>query len=156
MSELRFRNVEVDPSAPLSEWPTEAIETIIDRGTLKDWRLLAAEIRRSPWGPVARTVEDIVGWDEHGSVDALFGAALKAARSSVALGARRAEAARLRELRSGTGLSLRAFAALAGTSASRLSDYENAKVAPTSDAIGRLEHAASVSRSVGPAGSPAR
>lgn len=147
MSDLQFRNVEFDRDSPLSEWPAEAIETIIDRGTLKDWRQLATEIRRSPWGRVARIVEETVRWGSHGSIDVLFDAALQAARHSVALDARRSEAARLRELRTQTGLSLRAFSALAGTSASRLSDYENAKVAPTTDVVGRLEHAAAVSRS---------
>jgi transcriptional regulator with XRE-family HTH domain len=32
------------------------------------------------------------------------------------------------------------FARAAGTSASRLSDYENAKVSPTTDVLGRLSH----------------
>jgi transcriptional regulator with XRE-family HTH domain len=38
----------------------------------------------------------------------------------------------------------RQFAAAAGTSASRLSDYENAKVAPTTDVLARLGYAAEV------------
>lgn len=145
MSDLQFRNVVFDRTAPISDWPAEAIETVLDRGTLVDWRALAAEIRRSPWGRAARITDEAIREDAHGSIDVLFDAALQAARTSVALDARRAEATRLRRLRMQTGLSLRAFAALAGTSASRLSDYENAKVAPTTDAIGRLEHAASLS-----------
>jgi transcriptional regulator with XRE-family HTH domain len=32
------------------------------------------------------------------------------------------------------------FARAAGTSAYRLSDYENAKVSPTTDVLGRLSH----------------
>ena len=44
------------------------------------------------------------------------------------------------------GLSLRELAALAGTSASRLSDYENAKVAPTTDVLGRIEQVAEQAR----------
>jgi transcriptional regulator with XRE-family HTH domain len=39
-------------------------------------------------------------------------------------------------------MTLRRFARAAGTSASRLSDYENAKVAPTTDMLGRLGHVA--------------
>ncbi len=39
-------------------------------------------------------------------------------------------------------MTLRQFARAAGTSASRLSDYENAKVAPTTDVLGRLSHVA--------------
>jgi transcriptional regulator with XRE-family HTH domain len=37
-------------------------------------------------------------------------------------------------------MTLRQFARAAGTSASRLSDYENAKVAPTTDVLARLSH----------------
>jgi len=39
-------------------------------------------------------------------------------------------------------MTLRQLARAAGTSASRLSDYENAKVAPTTDVLARLQHAA--------------
>jgi hypothetical protein len=33
---VRFRNVDVVTSRPLDEWPAEAIETVIDRGTRTD------------------------------------------------------------------------------------------------------------------------
>ncbi|HLW93883.1 MAG TPA: helix-turn-helix transcriptional regulator, partial [Solirubrobacteraceae bacterium] len=46
-----------------------------------------------------------------------------------------------------SGMTLRQFALAAGTSASRLSAYEHAKVAPTTDVLGRLRHAASPARS---------
>jgi transcriptional regulator with XRE-family HTH domain len=39
-------------------------------------------------------------------------------------------------------MTLRQFALAAGTSASRLSDYEHAKVAPTTDVLSRLRHVA--------------
>jgi hypothetical protein len=42
---VQFRNLDFDPAAPLNEWPAEAIETVIDRGSLSDWRRLA-EARR--------------------------------------------------------------------------------------------------------------
>lgn len=142
MTGISFRNVDVDRDTPIETWPAEALETMIDRGSLTDWRELATEIRRTPWGRVARIVEDVTSWNEHPGVDALLSGVIADARRSIAITARQREATRLRELRRATGLSLRAFAALAGTSASRLSDYENANVAPTTDAIGRLEHAA--------------
>ncbi len=43
-------------------------------------------------------------------------------------------------------MTLREFALEAGTSASRLSDYERAKVAPTTDVLARLEHVAAAHR----------
>lgn len=52
-----FRNLDFDSSLPLDEWQAEAIETLIDRGSLSDWRLPAETIRRNPWGPVAHNRE---------------------------------------------------------------------------------------------------
>lgn len=139
-----FRNVDFDPAAPVDEWPAEAIETIMDRGSLSDWHRLAQAIRCNPWGPTARTVEQIAEWGEHYGVDALMSSVIRRARERVDLDGRRLYAAQIRDWRAGTGMNLRQFASLAGTSAPRLSDYENAKVAPTTDVLGRLRHVASV------------
>ena len=54
---VRFRNLDFDSTLPMDEWPAEAIETVIDRGSLSDWRRLAQTIRHNPWGPAARTAE---------------------------------------------------------------------------------------------------
>ena len=139
---LRFRNLDFDPAVPVDQWPAEAIETVIDRGSLSDWRRLADAIRRNPWGPAARTAETVVGWGEHYGVDALISSVIRHAREDVALGGRAEYAAQIRSWRAQTGMTLRRFARAAGTSASRLSDYENAKVAPTTDVLGRLSHVA--------------
>jgi DNA-binding transcriptional regulator YiaG len=139
---VQFRNLDFDPSAPIDLWPAEAIETVIDRGSLSDWRHLANEIRRNPWGPAARTTETVVAWGEHYGVDALMANVIRKAREEVAMQGRAEYAERIRSWRAQTGMTLRQFAREAGTSASRLSDYENAKVAPTTDVLGRLEHVA--------------
>lgn len=144
MTTTRFRNVELDPAGPIEGWPAEAIETVMDRGTLSDWRDLADAIRRSPWGPLARTVEEIAGWDEHYGVDRLMQRVLAEARSDFDLVGRARYAERIRAWRSGSGLSQREFARLAGTSAARLSAYENARVSPTTDVLGRLEQVAAL------------
>ncbi|HTZ64070.1 MAG TPA: helix-turn-helix transcriptional regulator [Solirubrobacteraceae bacterium] len=141
-----FRNVEFDQSAPLDEWPAEAIATIIDRGSLSDWRQLADAIRRNPWGAAARTTETVVGWGEHYGVDALLAGVIDHAREQITRCGRAAYAQQIRTWRAGTGMTLRQFAHAAGTSASRLSDYENAKVAPTTDVLGRLAYVASSHR----------
>jgi transcriptional regulator with XRE-family HTH domain len=64
------------------------------------------------------------------------------AREEVTRCGRAEYAAQIRSWRAQTGMTLRQFAQAAGTSASRLSDYENAKVAPTTDVLGRLAHVA--------------
>jgi len=139
---VRFRNLDFDPAAPLDRWPAEAIETLIDRGSLSDWRRLADTIRHNPWGPAARTAETVVAWGEHYGADALIASVIRRARRDVALRGRAEYAAQIRSWRAQTGMTLRQFALAAGTSASRLSDYENAKVAPTTDVLARLNHTA--------------
>ncbi|MGA2163259.1 MAG: helix-turn-helix transcriptional regulator [Solirubrobacteraceae bacterium] len=139
---VRFRNLDFDPSRPMDKWPAEAIETVIDRGALSDWRRLAQTIRHNPWGPAARTAEIVTGWGEHYGVDALIGSAISRAREDVAHRGRAEYAAQIRSWRINTGMTLSQFSRAAGTSASRLSDYENAKVAPTTDVLGRLRHVA--------------
>jgi DNA-binding transcriptional regulator YiaG len=138
---LRFRNLDFDSDAPLDQWPAEAIETVIDRGALSDWRRLAEAIRARPWGPAARNAEIVISWGEHYGVDALIANVIRDARRDLTLGGRAEYAAQIRAWRVEAGMTLRQFASAAGTSASRLSDYENAKVAPTTDVLGRLKQA---------------
>jgi DNA-binding transcriptional regulator YiaG len=142
MTTLQFRNLDFDPTIPVDRWPAEAIETIMDRGSLSDWRGLAEAIRRDPWGPAARTAESIAGWGEHYGVDALMSSVIRGAREQVVFAGRAEYAAQIRSWRAQTGMTLRQFARSAGTSASRLSDYENAQVAPTTDVLGRLRFVA--------------
>lgn len=141
---MRFRNVDVDPARPLDEWPAEAIETLMDRGTRSDWQRLVAAIRCNPWGPTARTAESVAHWGEHDGVDVVVLDALAAARTSWDDQARRRYADRIRSWRTEAGLTQRQLAELIGTSASRLSAYENAKVAPTSVVLGRIEQVLSI------------
>ena len=62
MRRLRFHNVDAEPGDEVATWPYEALVTAIDRGLLPDWRPIFAEIRRAPWGPVARRVERYLGY----------------------------------------------------------------------------------------------
>ncbi len=147
---VRFRNVDVDLDASPDSWPMEAVQTILERGTLRDWRVLAAAIRRNPWGTCARNVATVSSWGENAGVDALFGRLIDGAQAHHTVQGRQRHAARVRALRQSTGLSLRQFAVEVGTSAATLSAYENAKVAPTTDTIARIEHVVALLTSPGP------
>ncbi|MGH9224018.1 MAG: helix-turn-helix domain-containing protein [Acidimicrobiales bacterium] len=136
---ISFRNINVDEAASIESWPAEAIEILIDRGGLADWRRLASALAADPWGPLSRTVEQVIGLDCHYGVDRIMEQILQQQRSRSTLAGRRRYADRLRELRQSAGLSMRQLAELAGTSAARISDYENARVAPTTDVLARLE-----------------
>jgi DNA-binding transcriptional regulator YiaG len=137
----QFRNLDFDTTQPLDQWPAEAIETIIDRGSLSDWRQLADAIRHNPWGPAARTTETVTAWGEHYGIDALVTNTIRYARQDITRRGRAQYAAQIRSWRIQAGMTLRQLASAAGTSPSRLSDYENAKVAPTTDVLARLKHA---------------
>jgi DNA-binding transcriptional regulator YiaG len=136
---LSFRTVDVDPRAPLDGWPTEALEILLDRGSLSDWRRLAAALADDPWGPPARAVEEIAALGDHYGADRIFERVLQRERLRSTLAGRRRYAEHLRELRRSAGMSMRELAAAAGTSPARISDYENARVAPTTDVLARLE-----------------
>ncbi|MGH9281179.1 MAG: helix-turn-helix domain-containing protein [Acidimicrobiales bacterium] len=136
---VSFRNIDVDEAASIETWPAEAIEILIDRGSLSDWRRLASALASDPWGPLARTVEQAIELDCHYGVDRIMERILQQQRSTSTLAGRRRYADRLRELRQSAGLSMRQLAELTGTSAARISDYENARVSPTTDVLARLE-----------------
>jgi hypothetical protein len=99
----RFRNLDFDPTRPLDAWPQEAIETLIDRGMLPDWRALAAAIRRNPWGSAARTAERVTSYGEHYGVDALITDVIHRARTQIDLQTRAHYAQEIRAWRASTG-----------------------------------------------------
>lgn len=137
---LAFRNVDVPSGAPVSSWPYEAIVTVIERGLIADWAVLTREIRRDPWGPVARQVSDYLSYERPVGVAPLLERAIDAARRD-ALQAERAEVARdVDELVSRSGLTSASFAERIGTSASRLSTYRSGKVIPSAALLNRMRH----------------
>lgn len=83
MTELRFRNVDAEPTDDVRTWPYEALVTAIDRGLVPDWRPIFAEIRRSPWGPVAGRVERYLAYRDPDAVGSLFASAIARARGDL-------------------------------------------------------------------------
>lgn len=139
---VSFRNVDADPSDDVRTWPYEALVTVIDRGLVPDWQPVFAEIRRSPWGPVARRVERYLAYREPDPVGTHFRLAIDRARSQTELADRMEVAARVRDAVTRSGLPAGQFATLIGTSASRLSTYMTATVTPSAALLVRLERLA--------------
>lgn len=147
MTALRFRNVDASPSDDVTTWPYEAIVTAIERGLVPDWQPLFAEIRRSPWGPVARRVEQHLDaprtdGDDRDAASTLFRLAIEAARADADARERAEVAARVRAAITRSGLTAAQFAALVGTSASRLSTYATGRVTPSAAMLLRMERLA--------------
>lgn len=139
---VSFRNVDASPSDDVRTWPYEALVTVIDRGLVSDWQPIFEELRRSPWGSVARRVEQYLSYREPDGVSTLFSLALERARSDSDHQDRAEAAARVREAVNGSGITNAEFARLVGTSASRLSTYMSGKVTPSAAMLVRIERTA--------------
>ena len=139
---ITFRNVDASPSDDVRTWPYEALVTVIDRGLVQDWQPVFAELRRAPWGKVARRVERYLSYREPDGASALFALAIERARADAERADRSEVASRIRRAVSGSGLTRGAFARLVGTSASRLSTYCSGKVTPSAAMLMRIERTA--------------
>ena len=143
---LQFRNVDAEPTDDVATWPYEALVTAIDRGLVPDWQPLFAEIRRSPWGPVARRIEHYLGYRDPDGVSTLFCLAIERARKEVERSDRAEVVARVRAAVERAGTTQAEFAASVGTSASRFSTYLSGRVMPSAALLMRIERTAASSK----------
>ncbi len=139
---LAFRNLTITPSAPVAEWPTEALQAAIERGDLRDWRRIGAELRREPWGRTARQVEEVLSHSRPYGAAELIEELLGHARRRAEADEREAVAAEVRRAVACSGLNKAQFATRIGTSPSRLSTYLSAKVTPSAALMIRMRRLA--------------
>jgi transcriptional regulator with XRE-family HTH domain len=139
---LKFRNVDASPDDPVEGWPFEGILAAVERGTLPDWRRLAAAIRSDPWGPVAQQVREAVRLSRPYGTTELLEGVVDQARRLAADSERREVAGEVRKLVLGSGLSAQEFADRIGTSRSRLSTYMSGKVVPSAALMVRMRRVA--------------
>lgn len=151
MSVPDFRNITATPDDPVIQWGFEGLLTAIERGSMRMWDRIAAELRRHPYGTVARLLEDeVIDAVAHEGERELFRQVLLRARYRWEQDAKVEVASRLRSLLARSGLNQREFAAQLGTSASRLSTYLNGKVTPGADLLVRAERMQDVRRKLRP------
>jgi len=127
---LAFRNLDVGPERPVSEWPTEGVQAALERGGLPEWRRLAAAIQADPWGRTARQVEEVLSHSRPYGVASLMERALAGAREAAEEAERETVASELRDLVAEAGTTQADFARRIGTSPPRLSSYVNGSVVP--------------------------
>jgi ribosome-binding protein aMBF1 (putative translation factor) len=139
---LAFRNLTISPQAPVSQWPTEAVQTALERGDLADWHRVAAEIQADPWGTTARQVEEVLSHSRPYGVAEAMQTVVSRARKRAEANERAAVAAAIREAIERSGLSQAEFASRVGTSPSRLSTYASGKVTPSATLMLRISRAA--------------
>jgi len=139
---LAFRNLTISPQAPVSQWPTEAVQTALERGDLADWHRVAAEIQANPWGTTARQVEEVLSHSRPYGVTEAMQTVVSRARKRAEENERAAVAAAIREAIQRSGLSQAEFASRVGTSPSRLSTYASGRVTPSATLMLRISRAA--------------
>lgn len=100
---LAFRNLTIAPDTPVSQWPTEAVQTALERGDLADWHRITTEIRAEPWGKTARQVEEVLSHSRPYGVAEAMETVLYRARERAEASERAAVATEIREA-AGTGI----------------------------------------------------
>jgi DNA-binding transcriptional regulator YiaG len=139
---LAFRNLAITPDAPVSQWPTEAVQAALERGDLADWHRIVAAIQADPWGKTARELEEVLSHSRPYGVSEAMETVLSRARQRAEANERAAVAAEIRDAVGRSGLSQAEFASRIGTSASRLSTYASGKVTPSATLMLRIRRAA--------------
>ena len=141
MSAVAFRNVVATPSDPVDTWPFEALVETLERGLVPDWQPVLADIRRHPWGRVARRVGRWAAMLEGDPAARLFTLAIERARQRRETDERDEVAHEIRDAIAGSGMTAAEFAASVGTSASRLSTYATGRVVPSATMLVRIRRA---------------
>ena len=139
---LAFRNLTITPDAPVSEWPTEAVQAALERGDLADWHRIVAAVQADPWGRTARQLEEVLSHSRPYGITEAMQTVLSRVRQRAEENERAAVAAEIREAVERSGLSQAEFASRIGTSASRLSTYASGKVTPSATLMLRIRRVA--------------
>ena len=114
---------------PILRTPEEVAWTW-DNGGLRAWRGQVAIIASNPWAPYGNELKELALAANRPAPVHAIEEAVKVYRSRFERRERELVAREIRQLVAMSGLSQREFAAMAGTSASRLSTYVNGLVTP--------------------------
>ena len=130
---------EVDPTrpGPLLRTPEDVISTW-DHGGIRAWRGQVAIIASNPWAPYGNELMELALAAGRPAPVHAIDEAVKVYRSRFERRERELVAREIRQLVAMSGLSQREFAAMAGTSASRLSTYVNGLVTPSATMMVRI------------------
>ncbi len=128
---LKFRNLNVDPHAPVEEWGFEGLLAAVERGDIRDWHRLAQAVLQDPRGKVAAELEEVLDSVEDPAMSSLFSRILRRASLRADEDDRADVAKLMAQHLSQSRLTRTEFARQLGTSPSRLSTYLTGKVTPS-------------------------
>lgn len=132
---LAFRNITATPDDRVVDWGPEGVLAALERGGLVPISKLARTAQADPQGEVADWVLEAAACTDR-PIAGLLAQRIREARDPAVEVTRR-----VRDAVARSGLSLRAFAPLCGTSPSRLSTYATGNTVPAADVLLRIERA---------------
>jgi len=132
---MKFRNIDVTPDDPVDTWGVEGMLIALERGDIFQWRRIAATVQDNPCGAAALDLEEALAQAQSPGPVALLARVLNDAR----VGAKATVIRRLKHAVRRTGMTLRQFAPLVGTSYSRLSTYLSGDAVPSAALAWRIE-----------------
>ncbi|OBK53321.1 hypothetical protein [Mycobacterium sp. 1081908.1] len=127
-----------DPEQPVEFWSTSAIRAALQGGDIATWKLIAAALKRDPYGRTARQVEEVLeGTRPYGIAKALW-EVLERARTHLEANERAEVARHIRLLIDRSGLGEQEFASRIGVSPEDLGSYLDGSSSPTSALMIRM------------------
>ncbi|GAA2173200.1 hypothetical protein GCM10009784_06610 [Arthrobacter parietis] len=128
---LKFRNLNIDPEAPVDQWGFEGLLAAVERGDIRDWRRIAEAVMASPRGKAAAELKEVLAATESPAMSALFSRILRHSVRDAEDAERQEVTQDLAAYLTRSGLTRAEFAQQLGTSPSRLSTYLTGKVVPS-------------------------
>ena len=127
-----------DPDQPVEFWPTAAIRAALQGGDIATWKLIAAALKRDPYGRTARQVEEVLdGTRPYGISKALW-EVLERARAHLEANERAEVARHVRLLVDRSGLGQLEFASRIGVSTEDLAAYLDGSMSPSASLMIRI------------------
>ena len=128
---LKFRNLDIDPDAPVDQWGVEGLLAAVERGDIRDWHRIAEAVTANPRGKVAAELKEVLVATENPAMPALFSRILRRALLATEAAERHEVVQELAAYLARSGMTRAEFAQQLGTSPSRLSTYLTGKVVPS-------------------------
>ncbi|AKN15505.1 hypothetical protein [Mycobacterium haemophilum] len=127
-----------DPDQPVEFWSTAAIRSALHGGDIEIWKLIAAAVKRDPYGRTARQVEEVLeGTRPYGICKALW-EVLERARAHLEINERAEVARHVRLLIDRSGLGQQEFASRIGVAPEDLASYLDGSTSPSAALMIRM------------------
>lgn len=127
-----------DPDQPVEFWSTAAIRSALHGGDIETWKLIAAAVKRDPYGRTARQVEEIFERTPPYGISKALWEVLERARTQLESNERAEVARHMRLLIDRSGLEQQEFASRSGVAPEDLASYLDGSTSPSAALMIRM------------------